>query len=461
LRRNEDGEEEYTYGGDWDDQPNDGYFCINGIFQPDLSPNPQAFEVKKVYQPISVKAGDLSQGEIIVKNKYSFLGLDHLSLRWSLIQDGIEKHSGMLPLPRILPGEVRQVYLPVVYLGDLDPGYEYHITTSFKLKSDSDWATEGYTVAWDQFVYPVSPSLEKKEKFRNLTTPLLIHPREDQLTILHPLLKVSFNTKTGFLEELSTGTTPLIVAPLVPNFLRRVDNDQIVDRWLPSLSRRFSLFHRWKKVTENITLTDFSTHRIGSGGVRVKSNYKIPFGSSPLVITTTINPRGSVDVQYTFKPRIEMLRFGLQTEISGELEEIIWYGRGPHETMPDRKQSGMIGIFQSPSSQIKYDYIHPQENGNRSDIRWVTFQNQAGSGVKIQCLERKYFNFSLWPYTQADLLNAEHIQDLPERDSYTLNLDLSQRGVGDLLSSIFGFDPEHQLVGGETYLLEFRIQALV
>jgi beta-galactosidase len=129
--------------------------------------------------------------------------------------------------------------------------------------------------------------------------------------------------------------------------------------------------------------------------------------------------------------------------------------------MPDRKQSGMIGIYQFPSHEIKYDYIHPQENGNRSDIRWVTFQNRTGTGLKIQCLNREYFNFSLWPYTQDDLYKADHIQDLPGRDTYTLNLDLKQRGIGDLLTDLYGRDPDNCLKKGIPYQFRFRMLPLV
>ena len=54
IREGDDGSEEWTYGGDWGDEPNDGYFCINGLFQPDLQTNPHSYEVQKVYQPLSV-----------------------------------------------------------------------------------------------------------------------------------------------------------------------------------------------------------------------------------------------------------------------------------------------------------------------------------------------------------------------------------------------------------------------
>jgi beta-galactosidase len=460
LQSTKDGNEVYTYGGDWDDHPNDGYFCINGLFQPDLKPNPAALEVRKVYQPITVEPGDLSQGEILVKNKYSFQNLNHIYLLWALSENGIDKHSGKLPLPEISPGEVKQVFLPVTYLKDLNPDAEYHITISLHLNEETAWAPEDFKIAWDQFLYSVGTTEEKK-KTRNLTTPLLIHPREDQLTILHPLLKVSFDTKTGFLKRISTGETPLIIGPLKPNFLRMLDNDQILEFWFPRLGRIFSLHRKWDKAETDMRLVDFSTERLSSGGVEVASIYKNSKGSSPLSIRTIINPRGSIDIQYSFVPRVEMLRFGLQAELSGDLVETSWFGRGPQETMPDRKQGGKIGIYQSSSHQIKYDYIHPQENGNRSDIRWVSFQDKTGTGLMVQSLDKQYFNFSLWPYTQQDLLRADHIQDLPERDLFTLNLDLTQRGTGDLSALFYGRDPETRLKRSEPYQFSFRLLPLV
>ena len=190
-----------------------------------------------------------------------------------------------------------------------------------------------------------------------------------------------------------------------------LDHAQLLAFWFPALGRRLSFHRKWDQAMNDMELIGFSTERLNSGGFEVISEYKIRLGSSPLTIRTIVNPRGSIDIHYSFVPRIEMLRFGLQAELSGDLIETCWYGRGPQETMPDRKTGAKIGIYQSPSDQIKFDYIHPQENGNRSDIRWATFQDRTGTGLKVQCLANHYFNFSLWPYTQKDLLLAEHIED--------------------------------------------------
>ncbi len=42
----------FAYGGDWGDNPNSKYFCANGILNPDRTFQPEAFEVKKIYQNI-------------------------------------------------------------------------------------------------------------------------------------------------------------------------------------------------------------------------------------------------------------------------------------------------------------------------------------------------------------------------------------------------------------------------
>ena len=152
-----------------------------------------------------------------------------------------------------------------------------------------------------------------------------------------------------------------------------------------------------------------------------------------------------------------MLRFGLQTTLASSLSDVEWFGRGPHETMPDRKQSGVIGIHQRKSAEICFSYIHPQENGNRSDVRWVRFLDGSGKGIRVEHLDNALLNFSLWPYTQKDLLKAGHIYELPKRENYTLNIDLTQSGVGDLFSMIYGRDPEFRLRKGNNYQFGFRI----
>ena len=74
------------------------------------------------------------------------------------------------------------------------------------------------------------------------------------------------------------------------------------------------------------------------------------------------------------------------------MKKVRWYGRGPHENYQDRKTSSLIGIYECKVSDLYYPYIRPQENGNRTDTRWVTFTNTNGNGIIIQA--SKAFEFS-------------------------------------------------------------------
>lgn len=462
LRTGTDGSQEWTYGGDWGDEPNDGNFCINGLFQPTLIPNPHAYEVQKVYQPLAVLPGMLSAGEVILHNKNSFTDLAGIEIRWTLTCDGHPQESGLLPAPVVPAGEKESIQVPFQPPGQEGQNKEYHLLLEFLLAKDTIWAEKGYRVAWEQLALPVDSELEISgpPPSRPITTPLIIHPQEDVLEILIKEIKVRFNTQTGYLQTLENEGYPLLVGPLRPNFFRQLDNDILPKTLAPRLGGLFSITKRWRDVDTDLQLINFQVERETPGNVVITSLYKLPQGLSPCSIKYQIDLEGAIDVYCELRPRWEMLRFGLQVPINKELSETTWYGKGPHETMPDRKESGIVGIHNLPSNQLHTSYIHPQENGNRSDVRWVKFLNDQGEGIHLQGLDDRLLNFSLWPYAQEDLLRAKHIHELPERDTFTLNIDLAQRGVGDLFSLMYGSDPETRLRKGERYQLGFRIKPI-
>ncbi len=461
VKEGADGSQIWTFGGDWGDEPNDEFFCINGLFQPDLLPNPQAYEVHKVYQPLAVYPGDLSLNEVVIHNKNAFSFLDDLILSWSLTRDGELVDSGVMPAPQVPPGERQTLVIDYKIPEGGRALSEYHLLVEFLLKEDKDWAPKGHRVAWEQLSLPSKDqgSTEDHSLPQLETTPLIIHPEDNTLEILVGETRLSFHTGRGSLQMLEHRGIPLLVGSLELNLYRELDNDLLPERLLPGLGRYFSLNRKWRGIQEHLQLVDFEVERASSERIQVRVSYRLPQVHSPLRISYLVGLDGGVEVRCQLKPRQEMLRLGFQVPLSGKLVNTTWYGRGPHETMPDRKTGGMEAVFHLPSSQIHHDYIHPQENGNRSDVRWVRFTDQNGQGVSIQQLDGQLFNFSLWPYTQQDLLQAKHLHELPERDFYTLNVDLAQRGVGDLFSLMYGRDPDTRLRKGRNYQFGFLLKA--
>ena len=142
----------------------------------------------------------------------------------------------------------------------------------------------------------------------------------------------------------------------------------------------------------------------------------------------------------------------MQMGIPKEYERITWYGRGPHENYWDRKTSAAVGVYSMSIDQFKQEYIRPQENGNRCDIRWVTFTNKNGMGILIKGMP--LLSISAWPYNMEDLGKATHIHELPHRDIITVNLDYKQKGVGSGLT-------ESSLVHNEPTLKKYRLEGKI
>ena len=123
-----------------------------------------------------------------------------------------------------------------------------------------------------------------------------------------------------------------------------------------------------------------------------------------------------------------MLRFGMTMTLPEGLETMTWYGRGPHETYWDRKSGARVGVFKGSVDDQFVDYSQPQENGNKTDVRWVSLTNKNGIG--LLALGRPLLSVSAHHYTTSDLDKAEHTYEMNRRPTISLHLDYKQTGVG-------------------------------
>lgn len=74
------------------------------------------------------------------------------------------------------------------------------------------------------------------------------------------------------------------------------------------------------------------------------------------------------------------------------------------------------------------NYVVPQENGNRTDVRWMFLSNKQKDGLLI--VADSLLSMSAWPYTEENIQNAKHTNKLKDAGLITLNIDLVQMGVG-------------------------------
>jgi beta-galactosidase len=150
------------------------------------------------------------------------------------------------------------------------------------------------------------------------------------------------------------------------------------------------------------------------------------YGSGDIVIDTQIVPQGELP---------PLPRIGLQMRLPGEYNSFTWYGRGPHETYADRKVGAQVGVYSGTVDEQYVPYIMPQENGNKTDVRWVALSDSGGTGLLAIGLdsdsqEQLVLNTSAHHFTAHDLAQARHTYELTRREDITLNLDYAQSGLG-------------------------------
>jgi len=433
----EDGEEWFAYGGDFGDDPNDGPFCLNGVIFPDRQIQPALWEHKKIVQPVKVEAVDLLAGEVKVTNRHHFLDLSGFDIAWSLMADGAVLQSGTLLRLDTEPGESTQVTVPFTK-PELEPGTEYWLTLSFRLAEDTLWAEKGHEIAWEQFQLPFAvPAVE----------PLLaVHMPELQLResgqtamVQGSEFKLVFDKVNGAISSLQYRGVELVEKGPVFNVWRApTDNDVaslnpkgMAAQWHEAGLDR--LEHQVKSVKveqarPQVIRIEVESFAVASGrkkGFDCRYVYTI-YGSGDVVIDTDVKPGRRLP---------PLPRIGLKMVLPGGFETFTWYGRGPHESYVDRKEGVQVGVYSGTVDEQYVPYIVPQENGNKTDVRWVALANDQGIGLLAAGALSDHGTASLLEvsalhFTADDLARADHTYELRRRDEIMLNLDYKQSGLG-------------------------------
>ena len=114
--------------------------------------------------------------------------------------------------------------------------------------------------------------------------------------------------------------------------------------------------------------------------------------------------------------------------LDSSFNRLEWYGRGPFETYPDRKTGAKTGVYAGSAAEQYVPYLIPQENSNKTDVRWMVFRDQQGKGIRISGQE--WFNFSALPVQSDNLSRALYPFQLKPFNGITVNLDYALSGVG-------------------------------
>jgi beta-galactosidase len=396
VQRLPDGRMRWAYGGDFGDVPNDGNFCLDGLVWPDRTPKPALMEHRFLASPIRARADEamLRSGRVELHNRQDFTDLSWLRAQYEVSVDGEAIGGGDLPLPALPPGERAVVEIPEWSGLSWPAEREVWLTLRYATREPSAWAPADFEVGWDQL----------------------------RLSTTESSLPTAINGKVELDGDGQLIQPWLARSPRLCLWRAPTDNDRIggmAARW-----ESWGVQHLDRRLLDVQGDTD--------GGTLVRSEYMTGAG---IVVahqqTFRLLAGGGVLVEETAdipEELADLARVGTLLELRAGLENLEWYGSGPHETYPDRCRGGVIGRWQSTVREQYVAYVRPQENGGHAGVRWLELTDGSGRGVRLGFDRPR--QVSVLHYRDDDLAHTTHDVDLVACAETIVHIDAAHRGLG-------------------------------
>jgi beta-galactosidase len=421
----------WAFGGDYGPEgtPSDGNFCINGVVLPDRSLKPHSYEVKHVYQNIGFIPENLAEGRIKLVNKYFFTNLSKFDFSYELLADGKVIYSNKLAVQDIAPGKAKTINVDLNGIS-AEPGVEYFVNLKAKTRNAEGLLPAGWEIASEQLKLPI----EKPEiQFDMAKAGKVSYNEGDVIEIEGKGFSVNIDRKSGVITSYKSKGKELLLNGFGPRpaFWRApTDNDY---GW-----RMPRVAHLCKVASEQTPLAKSVTTKQLGNTVQVEVVYKFDSIQSTWKTLYTVMGNGVVKVDnqlVTQGDKVQVFpRVGMKMQLPPTLEHVDYLGRGPWENYCDRNTSTFVGRYKTTVAGMHVPYIRPQENGHRTDVRWLALKRNNGSGLLV--IADSLIEFNALNNTVEDFdagqnkdRNLQHANDVSPRDLVELHIDYRMIGV--------------------------------
>lgn len=493
----------WAYGGDYGtNMPSDGNFCCNGLVGPDRKPHPVLQEVKYVHQNVSISLQDTSSYIFNIHNRFYFTNLNNYKITYDIFSGSKRVGHGVLQLD-IEPQKEESFSLDInnkIKRSKEECFINFHIYTK---NNDDPLLGPNFEIAKEQIL--LKTGIQKPLK-KSVIESYAVTENDTSICVKSKRLNFIFSKKQQCIISYKVDQTEYIQDGfgLQPNFWRApIDNDYG--------NRNVAAQQIWKTASKNFKICNIEIDK-KEEYVALTVNYLLPTQNSYLV-TYSIYPNGTVNVEATFTPctqeavqlseseeakeatftpgkritpakMMNVPRIGFRLRLPQTMNQIEYYGKGPHENYTDRNASTWIGRYQTTAENMYVDYVRPQENGHRTDVRWLCLSNKQKGMVIIastlfgfNALRNSIEDFDTeeaknHPYqwrnrtpeddndpklAKNQLRRHTHINDILPKEYVEVCIDMQQQGLGGYDSWGAPIDPEFTIPANKEYRWKFSM----
>ncbi|WP_294198502.1 glycoside hydrolase family 2 TIM barrel-domain containing protein [uncultured Sphingomonas sp.] len=412
IRKDAAGREYWAQGRDFvpdgDDSP-----VGDGVIRSDRTPDPEYYELAKVYAPIAFeRSGD---GYVVV-NRHDHIDLSRFTLDYAVLEDGREVARGNVAMPRVAAGARAPLALTLPAARDTS-AERMLVLRARATKGAIPLVERGHVVGYEQFALSAPRALAAPN---GRVAPV---DAGDAWRLAAGDAVLEIDKATGLVRRYARGGATLLTGG-APDFWRApTDND--IGTGMTKTHKMWEQFSNNRRVDAIAVDGDavVVTHDMGVGSVKVTTRW-------------TMDSDGQARAAVHFVPIRDDLpdppRLGVQFRMLATLDRIHWYGRGPWENYADRKTAALIGDWRGKLADQYHGYARPQESGSKQDVRWIEVTGANGAGVRVAGDRPLAVNALPFPY--ADLMEKPpakaHSSDIRAHGDGTLLIDVAQSGVG-------------------------------
>jgi beta-galactosidase len=408
----------------------DDAFCANGVLRSDRLPHHHADEVKKVYQPIKFTAKDLTWGKFEAKNWLSFTNASAFDCEYEIFSAEKSLMKDKINLD-IEPFGTQEVNIERLRIYG-NPGEEFFIRFSVKIKEDQPFMSAGTEIAYDEFKldWPSAP-LEPLPTAGKAMTKIVVSGNDVGFHVYGEHFDITFDMTTAEITSYQFDNQELLSGNLKQNFWRAPTLNDEVDGWalprwkkagLQYLTPKISTWHNDHIADGSAYINATTEFRDEQGDLQIVVNslYRID-GNGNVTLTNRIQPMETV----TSLPKIGMQ---FRTPVDIVFKDLRYFGKDA-ENYPDRNAAGKMGYYNVESSDLFELHVVPQDNGNHADTRWLALANDKNN-VGLFVTMPKPFNFSIYNYSDDNLTEARRMNQLESTDFLTVNIDYKVAPIG-------------------------------
>ncbi len=410
IRKDEQGREYWAQGRDFVPDGDDGPVG-DGVIRSDRTPDPEYYELAKVYAPIAfVRDGN----GYAVLNRHDHIDLSRFTLDYAVMEDGREVAHGAVTVPQVAPGARAPLSFAVPVARDA-AAERMLVLRAHATKGAIPLVAAGHVVAWEQF------ALSPPRALADATGGVAPVDSGDawRLTARDAVLEI--DKASGLVRRYARGGATLLTGG-APDFWRApTDND---------VGTGVTKTHRvWEQFSNSRRLDALAVE-----GNAIVVRHDMGVGSVKVVTRWTMDASGRARAAVHFQPIRDDLpdppRIGVQFRMPATLDRIRWYGRGPWENYADRKTAALIGEWQGKLADQYHGYARPQESGSKQDVRWIDVTRGDGAGVRVA--GDRPLAVNALPFAYADLMEKPRARssDIRAHGAGTLLIDAAQSGVG-------------------------------